>query len=163
MLLIIQGSKKNDLHWDFTASHLHHYYLSSTPLDFRVRMGSGMLDVIWQIVIASNDIARILVTTILYHLCQVLGVKCQVSSVKCHVSYVVQMVSSLLPTPNSSKSSQVQTLNPQTIIKEHFPLSSSNHLSLGYIQTCGNIVLSLNQEKPNTTISNHFKSFHIII
>ena len=71
-------------------------------------MGSGMLDVIWQIVIASNDIARILVTTILYHLCQVLGVKCQVSSVKCHVSYVVQMVSSLLPTPNSSKSSQVK-------------------------------------------------------
>jgi hypothetical protein len=42
--------EQNDQHSDFTASHLHHYYPSSTPLNFRVRMGSGALDVIWQIV-----------------------------------------------------------------------------------------------------------------
>lgn len=49
--LLLNIKKQNDQHLDFTASHLHHYYLSSTTLDFRVRMGSGMLDVIWQIVI----------------------------------------------------------------------------------------------------------------
>ncbi len=45
---------KNDRHWDFTASHLHYYYLSSTTLSFRVRMGSGGVIVIWSIVLMNE-------------------------------------------------------------------------------------------------------------
>ena len=46
-----EKEKKNDQHQDFTASHLHHYYPGSKPLNFRVLMGSDVLDLIWPIVI----------------------------------------------------------------------------------------------------------------